>query len=131
LFSLSSTLAFKHLRSLLELILTNSEVRKFITDFSVIGRDQLSRGATKMAGTIGLSDERFRNVNQSASNSDSPLGDKQKGVRSGVSQTGVECFFFLRTSAYIYLFVLVGHRSGSLNLFFPRSSHLNLSFLSG
>jgi len=65
-FPLSSILAVKHLRSLLNLILTNSEVRKLLSDFSVIGRDLLSRGASKVASAVGPSDEQLRNVDQSA-----------------------------------------------------------------
>jgi len=59
-------LAVKHLRTLLTLILTNSEVRKLLSDFSVIGRDLLSRGASKLAVAIAPSDEQLRNVDQSA-----------------------------------------------------------------
>jgi hypothetical protein len=66
--SLNSTLATKHLRAILTLILTNSEVRKLLSDFSVIGRDLLSRGASKLAVAVAPSDEQLRNVDQSAPN---------------------------------------------------------------
>jgi hypothetical protein len=213
-FPLSSILAVKHLRTVLNLILTNSEVRKLLSDFSVIGRDLLSRGASKVAATIGPSDEELRNVDQSAPNdqfitkggrvadpnetpvlevqipgnettlemhpkedqarmvnpdgtqrpigevqdqalgqyeqakgqavplamqvktsavsqaqevadTDSPLevDEKKKGMMGRMRQIRVECFFSSRIYAYIYVFLLVGQRPGSLNWFFPRSSH--------
>ena len=42
----------RHLRTLLSLILTNSEVRKLLSDFSVIGRDLLAKGASKAAEAL-------------------------------------------------------------------------------
>ncbi|KIM39008.1 hypothetical protein M413DRAFT_447366 [Hebeloma cylindrosporum] len=60
--------AVKHLRTLLNLVLTNSEVRKLLSDFSVIGREVLSKGASKVASTIGPSEEELRNIDQSAPN---------------------------------------------------------------
>ena len=63
---MSSILAVKHLRTILNLILTNSEVRKLLSDFSVIGRDLLAKGASKAAATIGPSEDQLRNVDQSA-----------------------------------------------------------------
>ncbi|KAF8956220.1 hypothetical protein BDZ97DRAFT_1852748 [Flammula alnicola] len=60
--------ALKHLRSLLNLVLTNSEVRKLLSDFSTIGRDLLSKGASKVADAIAPSEENLRNVDQSAPN---------------------------------------------------------------
>jgi hypothetical protein len=41
-------LAVRHLRTILSLVLTNSEVRKLLSDFSLIGRDLLTRGASKL-----------------------------------------------------------------------------------
>lgn len=42
--------AIRHLlRTILSLILTNSEARKLLPDFSLIGRDLLARGASKAA----------------------------------------------------------------------------------
>ena len=60
--------AVKHLRTLLTLVLTNSEVRKLFYDFSVIGRDLLAKGATKTAELIAPNEEKLRQVDQSAPN---------------------------------------------------------------
>jgi hypothetical protein len=60
--------AVKHLRTLLVLVLTNSEVRKLLYDFSVIGRDLLARGAAKTAELIAPSEAKLREVDQSAPN---------------------------------------------------------------
>ncbi|KAI0781790.1 hypothetical protein C8Q75DRAFT_790036 [Abortiporus biennis] len=57
--------AVQHLRTLLSLILTNAEVRKLLSDFSVIGRDILARGASKLADAARPDEERLRNVDQS------------------------------------------------------------------
>ncbi|KAF8805918.1 hypothetical protein BYT27DRAFT_7191832 [Phlegmacium glaucopus] len=57
--------AVQHLRTLLSIILTNSEVRKLLSDFSVIGADLLSKGAAHLARTIAPTDEQLRNVDQS------------------------------------------------------------------
>ncbi|EDR16148.1 uncharacterized protein LACBIDRAFT_187323 [Laccaria bicolor S238N-H82] len=58
----------RHLRTLLSLILTNSEVRKLLQDFSTIGRDLLAKTAVKAAETIAPSNEALENVDQSAPN---------------------------------------------------------------
>jgi len=58
--------AVQHLRTLLSIILTNSEVRKLLSDFSVIGVDLLSKGATHIAQKIAPTSEQLRNVDQSA-----------------------------------------------------------------
>jgi hypothetical protein len=54
--------AILHLRTLLALILTNSEVRKLLSDFSLIGRDLLARGASQAATKIGPDDEKMAKV---------------------------------------------------------------------
>ena len=41
--------AVQHLRTLLSLVFTNAEVRKLVSDFGVVGRDLLARGAEKAA----------------------------------------------------------------------------------
>jgi hypothetical protein len=41
--------AVKHLRTILSLVLTNSDIRKLLFDFSLVGRDLLARGASKAA----------------------------------------------------------------------------------
>ncbi|OCH87448.1 hypothetical protein OBBRIDRAFT_837378 [Obba rivulosa] len=58
--------AVQHLRTILSLILTNSEVRKLISDFGVIGRDLLARGAGKVADVARPDQERLRMVDDSA-----------------------------------------------------------------
>ncbi|OBZ77928.1 hypothetical protein A0H81_01631 [Grifola frondosa] len=60
--------AVQHLRTLLSLVLTNAEVRKLLADFSVIGRDLLARGASKLADAARPDEERLRSVNDSAPN---------------------------------------------------------------
>ncbi|PFH46331.1 hypothetical protein AMATHDRAFT_70122 [Amanita thiersii Skay4041] len=56
--------AVRHLRTLLHLILTNSEVRKLLSDFSTIGRDLLAKGAHKAAEQIAPPEEKLRGVDQ-------------------------------------------------------------------
>ncbi|PCH41878.1 hypothetical protein WOLCODRAFT_137602 [Wolfiporia cocos MD-104 SS10] len=55
-----------HLRTLLSLILTNSEVRKLVSDFSIIGRDLLARGAGKVAEAARPDQERLATVDDAA-----------------------------------------------------------------
>ncbi|GBE81549.1 hypothetical protein SCP_0312780 [Sparassis crispa] len=56
--------ATQHLRTLLSLVLTNSEVRKLISDFAVIGRNLLARGAVKIAEQTRPDQERLRQVDE-------------------------------------------------------------------
>ena len=58
--------AVKHLRTILSLILTNSEVRKLLSDFSLISRDLLSYSATKVADTLRPDPEALSRVDQPA-----------------------------------------------------------------
>lgn len=58
--------AVTHLRTLLSLILTNSEVRKLVSDFAVIGRDLLARGAAKVADAARPDPERLQKVDDTA-----------------------------------------------------------------
>ncbi|KDR71966.1 hypothetical protein GALMADRAFT_253273 [Galerina marginata CBS 339.88] len=60
--------AVKHLRTLLTLILSNSEVRKLLSDFSLIGRDLLSIGAVKAASAIAPPKDALAAVDQTAPN---------------------------------------------------------------
>ena len=60
--------AVAHLRTLLSLILTNAEVRKLLSDFSVIGRDLFARGEMKAAEAARPDEERLRTVDDSAPN---------------------------------------------------------------
>lgn len=74
--------AVRHLRTLLSLILTNSEVRKLLQDFSTIGRDLLAKTAVKAAETIAPSNEALENVDQSAPN-DQFVTEKGRTVGPG------------------------------------------------
>lgn len=56
----------QHLRTLLSLVLTNSEVRKLLSDFSLMGRDLLSQGLQKAAGHIAPHEEALANVDATA-----------------------------------------------------------------
>ena len=58
--------AVKHLRTLLSLVMTNAEVRKLLTDFSVIGRDILARTASKVADKARPDEEALRRIDESA-----------------------------------------------------------------
>jgi hypothetical protein len=80
------TIAVRHLRTLLSLILTNSEVRKLLQDFSTIGRDLLAKTAAKAAQTIAPSNEALENVDQSAPN-DRFVTEKGRNV--GLGETPV------------------------------------------
>lgn len=57
--------AVQHLRTILSLVLTNAEVRKLMSDFSLIGRDLLARGASKAATNLRPTDEQLRHVDES------------------------------------------------------------------
>jgi hypothetical protein len=54
--------AVHHLRTLLNLVLTNSEARKLLSDFGVIGRDLLARGAINVAERVRPDEERLAKV---------------------------------------------------------------------
>jgi len=58
--------AVKHLRTLMTLVLTNSEVRKLLSDFGLIGRDLLAIGASKAASKIAPPEEKLRQVDAAA-----------------------------------------------------------------
>jgi len=58
--------AVQHLRTLLNLVLTNSEARKLLSDFGVIGRDLLARGAAKAAENIRPDEEQLAKVDHTA-----------------------------------------------------------------
>jgi hypothetical protein len=61
---LTITQAVQHLRTLLSIVLTNSEVRKLLSDFSTIGRDLLSITAQKAATLIAPDAETLAKVNE-------------------------------------------------------------------
>jgi hypothetical protein len=63
---LTANAAVKHLRTLLTLILTNSEVRKLFSDLSLIGRDLLAQGLAKASGGVAPPPEKMDKVDASA-----------------------------------------------------------------
>ncbi|THU95239.1 hypothetical protein K435DRAFT_779121 [Dendrothele bispora CBS 962.96] len=56
--------AATHLRTLLHLLLTNSEARKLVSDLSLVGRDLLSKGLSKAALGIAPDEERLAGVDE-------------------------------------------------------------------
>ncbi|GLB36910.1 putative protein of unknown function (DUF4449) [Lyophyllum shimeji] len=78
--------AVQHLRTILSLILTNSEVRKLLTDFSVIGRDLLATGLSKAAETVAPPKEAVAEAHKPApsdqfvSAGGKPVGTKETPV---------------------------------------------------
>ncbi|KAG8770836.1 hypothetical protein FRC12_004021 [Ceratobasidium sp. 428] len=58
--------AVKHLRTLLTLFATNSEARKLLSDFGLIGRDLFARGAAKAAENARPSAEQLAHVDDAA-----------------------------------------------------------------
>jgi len=82
--------AVTHLRTLLSLILTNAEVRKLLSDFSVIGRDLLARGAGKIAETARPDQDRLNQVDHSAPNDRFVT---EGGRHAGPDETPVRSFF--------------------------------------
>jgi len=56
--------AAEHLRTLASLVLTNAEVRKLVSDFGVVGRDLLARGAAKAAELARPDEQRLQQVDQ-------------------------------------------------------------------
>ncbi|KAL1945663.1 hypothetical protein VTO73DRAFT_1665 [Trametes versicolor] len=58
--------AVQHLRTLLSLVFTNAEVRKLFSDFGVIGRDLVARGAEKLAEQARPDEEALRRIDEPA-----------------------------------------------------------------
>jgi len=58
--------AVRHLRTILSLILTNSEVRKLLFNFSLISRNHLACGASKAAERLCPDSETLARVDDSA-----------------------------------------------------------------
>ncbi|KZT65934.1 hypothetical protein DAEQUDRAFT_675958 [Daedalea quercina L-15889] len=56
--------AAQHLRTLATLVITNGEARKLISDFGVIGRDLLARGAGKAAELARPDEDALRRVDE-------------------------------------------------------------------
>ena len=60
--------AVQHLRTLAQLLLTNSEARKLLQDFTLIGRDMFAQGAAKAAERARPDPERMAKVDDAAPN---------------------------------------------------------------
>jgi len=67
-----------HIRTLLTLLLTNSEARKLISDSSIVGRDLLARGAAKAASGLAPSDEKLRGVDAGVGVTDQTFVPKEQ-----------------------------------------------------
>lgn len=72
--------AVEHLRTLMRLILTNSEARKLLSDAGLIGRDLFARGAAKAADSVRPDQEQLARVDDAAP-SDEFIG--ANGERAG------------------------------------------------
>lgn len=59
-----ASLAAQHLRTLATLVITNAEARKLLSDFGVIGRDLLARGAGKVAEMSRPDEDALRRVDE-------------------------------------------------------------------
>ncbi|KII83317.1 hypothetical protein PLICRDRAFT_180576 [Plicaturopsis crispa FD-325 SS-3] len=79
-------IAVQHLRTILSLVLTNSEVRKLLSDFSLIGRDLLARGASKAAGSLAPDPARLAAVDDAAPQDQFVTAD---GRHTGPNETPV------------------------------------------
>jgi hypothetical protein len=69
--------AVQHIRTLAQLLLTNSEARKLIQDFTLIGRDLFAQGASRAAERARPSPEKLAKVDDAAPNS--PVGATAPG----------------------------------------------------
>jgi hypothetical protein len=65
--------AVRHLHAILSLVLTNSEVRKLLSDFSLIGLDFLARAASKAAERLHPDLEALARVDDSPPRTNSSL----------------------------------------------------------
>lgn len=74
--------AAQHLRTLFDLVLTNSEVRKLLSDFSLIGRDLLSTGLSKAAGSLKPNEEQLAHVDRA--------GPQDQFITEGGRKIGTE-----------------------------------------
>jgi uncharacterized protein DUF5923 len=82
--------AARHLRTLGNLIATNSEVRKILSDFSVIGRDVLARTASHAAESARLDQDAIAKVDRPApSDLFEAAGSKQ--AANGTPEGQVRC----------------------------------------
>lgn len=76
--------ALQHLRTLAQILLTNSEARKLVQDFGLIGRDLFAQGASRAAERARPDPDRMDRVDDAAV---SPIG--------GVSKRPLSCYGIL------------------------------------
>ncbi|EJD40905.1 hypothetical protein AURDEDRAFT_153456 [Auricularia subglabra TFB-10046 SS5] len=80
--------AVQHLRTLLQLLLTNSESRKLLSDATLIGRDLFAQGAANVAERARPSPEKMANVDDAAPSEQwataQPLDGDHKGAAAGL-----------------------------------------------
>ncbi|PVF96377.1 hypothetical protein CPB86DRAFT_874940 [Serendipita vermifera] len=74
----------QHLRTLAQLILTNSEARKLVQDFTLIGRDMFARGASAAAERARPDAERMAKVDDAATSPYGATEDSLKPLEGGV-----------------------------------------------
>ena len=75
--------AARHLRTLGDLIATNSEVRKILSDFSVIGRDILARTASHAAESVRPEQDALTKVDRPAPSDQFEAGSSQQAGPNG------------------------------------------------
>lgn len=63
----------------MSIILTNSEVRKLLSDFSVVGRDLLAKGAVKAAEALRPTEEELAKVGEAAPQGEFTTKEDHKG----------------------------------------------------
>lgn len=78
--------ALHHLRTLLSLVFTNSEVRKLLGDFGIIGRDLLSRGAATVSEMARPDQNQLQTVDEPGPNNEFV---SEGGRRVGPDETPV------------------------------------------
>lgn len=75
--------AARHLRTLGDLIATNSEVRKILSDFSVIGRDILARTASHAAESVRPEQDALTKVDRPAPVDQFETGSSKQATANG------------------------------------------------
>lgn len=88
----------RHLRTLLSLVLTNSEVRKLLSDFSVVGRDLLAKGAAKAAEALRPDKEELSRVDEPTSEGEFVT---KGGRKTGTGETPVLDVVIPHTDAHV------------------------------
>ncbi|KAH8827080.1 hypothetical protein DL96DRAFT_1605435 [Flagelloscypha sp. PMI_526] len=75
--------AIQHIRTLFQLILTNSEVRKLLSDSGIVGRDLLARGASKAARQLAPPQHKLAQVDDTAPRDEFVQDEKVDKLLSG------------------------------------------------